>query len=98
MPVPTAYIMAARVRSAHGLNKRDFVDLFQSGKSTAHLVERRLAQEAHALFSGRLADLRRRPPFQNHLASSIRPIQKFMNRRPPPEAGSCAFDAALPLI
>src|ERR1039458_8299277 len=58
--------------SAHGLDKGDLVDLFQSGDSAAHLVQRRFAQEAHALFAGSFPYLRGRSSLQNQDRKSTR--------------------------
>src|SRR5271169_4357527 len=84
--------------SAHGLDKGDLVDLFQSGESTAHLVQSRFAQEAHTLFAGGFPYLRRGPLLENHLADAVGQIQKFMNCGSSPESRARALDAPLPLI
>src|SRR5208282_5107944 len=86
------------VPSAHGLDKGDLVDLFQSGDSAAYLVQRRFAQEAHALVAGSFSYLRGRPPLQNHLADAVGQIQQFMNCRPAPESRARALDAALAFV
>src|SRR5208282_1062804 len=84
--------------SAHGLDKGDLVDLFQSGKSAAHLVQSRFAQEAHAFFAGGFPDFRGRPLLQNHLANTVGQIQKFMNRRPSLESRPRALNTSLSFV
>src|SRR6266436_4250951 len=86
------------IASAHGLDKGDLVDFLQSGESAAHFVQRRFAQEPHAVFAGGAPDLRRRLSIQNHLADPVGQIQEFMNCRPAPESRPRALDAALPLV
>src|SRR5580658_150323 len=84
--------------SAHALDKGDFVDLLQGGKTAAHLVECRLAQEAHAVFAGGAPYFRSWLPIQNHLADAVGQIQKLVNCGSSPESGSSALDAALPFV
>src|SRR5271170_6394382 len=66
--------------SAHGLDKGDLVDLFQSGETAPYLVERRFPEEAHALFTGGFPNLRSRLPIQNHFADTVGQIQQFVDR------------------
>src|SRR5277367_6206226 len=84
--------------SAHGLDKGDLVDFLQSGKSPPHFIERRFAQETHAVFAGGAPYLRCRLSFQNHLSYAVRQIQKFMNSSPAAEPGSSTLNASLAFV
>src|ERR1700722_12253300 len=84
--------------SAHGFDKGDLVDFLQSGKSPTHFIERRFAQETHAVFAGGAPYLRCRLSFQNHFPDAVGQIQKFMDGGPAPEPGSSTLDASLAFI
>ena len=64
----------------------------------ANLVQRRLAQEAHAFIAGRAANFGCRLFGQNHLANAVAQIQEFVDRATAAEPRTRAFDATLPFV
>src|SRR5258708_2018426 len=81
-----------------GLDKRDLVDLLHCSDAGLDLLQRRFAQEPHSFVMRRLADLRRRPLFQNQFADMVGKIKQFVDGGAPMIASAPAFDAALPFI
>ena len=69
---------------------------FKGGHSQPHLVEGRLAQEAHAFFAGGAADFRGRLLGQNHLADAVAQVEQFVDRGPAAEPGAGALDPPWP--
>ena len=59
-----------------------------------HALDRRLAQEAHALLARRALDLGDRPLVENHLADVIGQVEQLADRHAALEAGAAALDAA----
>src|SRR5580698_4732354 len=82
----------------HRLNKRDFVDLFQRRHAQPHFIQSGFAQEAHALFTRRAPDLRRRLSGQNHFANAVAQIEQLVYRGSPAESRARALDASRPFI
>src|SRR5581483_6601209 len=90
--------MRLRAMLPRCLDERDFVDLFQRGGSRSNLCQRRLAQEAHALFARRFPHLRSWFFLQNQFADAIGEIQQFVNRRTSPVAGPGTLNATLAFV
>src|ERR1700728_3468795 len=84
--------------SAHGLDEGDLIDLFQCGHPEPDFIERRLAQKAHTLVACSAANLRGRPPRQNHFSDRVAQIQQFVNCGSSSEASACALNASRALV
>src|ERR1700756_1547938 len=82
----------------HSLNKCNLVDLLQRGHSQPDFIERRFAQESHALFSCCTPDLRRWLLRQNHFADPVAQIQQFVDRGSSAESCARALDTARTFI
>src|SRR5258706_8207371 len=80
------------------VHERDFVDFTKSGDPLESLLERRLAQEQHALLLRRALDLRGRTPRQDELANVVREIEQLGDRETAVETGAVALDASLALV
>src|ERR1700757_2057604 len=74
-------------------DESDLVDFLQCGQPCPDLVQSRLAQEPHALFPSRPADLRSRLLYQNHFADPVAQLEKFMDGGSTAESRSRAFNA-----
>ncbi len=57
-------------------------------------VQRRVHQEVQAFLRGKLAHLRRRFLFENHLPDQVGEVEQFVDRGPPTVPGAAALDAA----
>ncbi len=76
----------------------DLVDLLQRGDAGFDFGQRRFPEEMHTVFACRLANLRARPLFENHLANAVGQLQQFVNRGSSPEAGAGTLDAAFAFV
>src|SRR5207249_2484511 len=77
------------------LDERDLVDLAEGGDAREHLLEGGIAEHGHALLAGRLLDLHRGPPLQDHLPDAVRHVEQLRHRRASQEARPSALLAAL---
>src|SRR5450432_180351 len=71
--------------SAGRLDECDLVDLFQCSQAPAHAIQRRFAQELHALLLRQLADLGARPLLEDHFTDRVGEVEQLVDRGPAAE-------------
>src|SRR5665213_3100178 len=84
--------------AASNLDEGDLVNFLERGHAPARLLERRFAEECHALFASRAANFGGRTAVQNHFTDTLRQIQQFMDRAAAAESRATAFKTSGALV
>ena len=95
---PASLERETRTVLTRSLDERDLVDLLQGRDATADAVERRFAQEMHAVFARHPPDLRGRFLVEDHLTHAIGQVQQLVDRGAASEARPGAFNATLSFV
>src|SRR4051812_2315803 len=80
------------------IDEGDLVDLAQGGDAFEHFLQRRLAQEDHALLLGDALDLRGGTAREDELADGVGEVEQLGNGETAVEPGAVTLDTAAALV